>query len=156
MGLLRAAAGAGLDRQCRLVPGRWALRSVIAAASTAHSSWLRQARAFVSIVRAPDHARVGAPRYPFLFNLQPQSMFTINGVLWAMAAEVQFYLLLPALARLTYALSNRTGPLKASVTLVACLTTISFVTSLAGTSLDPGEDRLFLMGLVGPRTRRSP
>lgn len=88
------------------------------AASTAHSAWLRHAEAFVSVVRTPDHARVGAPRYTFLFNLQPQSMFAINGVLWAMAAEVQFYLLLPALAWLTYAPSSRTGPLKARVTLV--------------------------------------
>jgi hypothetical protein len=61
---------------------------------------------------------VGAPRFTFLFNLQPQSMFAINGVSWAMAAEVQSYLLLPALAWLTYALSSRTGPLKATVTLV--------------------------------------
>lgn|SRR5215472_39045 len=88
----------------------------------------------------------------FLFNLLPQSMFTINGVFWTMAVEVQFYLLLPALAWLTYALSSRTGPLKATVTLVACLTAISFASSLAGRSLDPGNDRVLLTGLLGPRS----
>ena len=88
----------------------------------------------------------------FLFNLRPQSIFSINGVFWTMAVEVQFYLLLPALAWVAWRQSTHMGALRATLTLVAGLTITSLVSSLAGKIVNPGGDHLIWTGLVGPRS----
>lgn len=46
----------------------------------------------------------------FLSNAFPQTTFTINGVFWTMAIEVQFYLMLPLFANALRWLSRRFGP----------------------------------------------
>lgn len=46
----------------------------------------------------------------FLSNTTWQATFSINGVYWTMAIEVQFYLLLPGIAWLIYQLGHRVRP----------------------------------------------
>ena len=46
----------------------------------------------------------------FLSNAFPQTTFSINGVFWTMAVEVQFYAVLPLIAGVLHWLSRRMGP----------------------------------------------
>lgn len=61
----------------------------------------------------------------FLPNLLPQTTFTINGVFWSMAIEVQFYILLPIFAWMTYRLSRLIGPWPSLLVGLGSLTAIS-------------------------------
>lgn len=88
----------------------------------------------------------------FLFNLRPASMFSIDGVFWTLAVEVQFYALLPGLAWVTYRLSRGLGPLWATLAVFAGLLTVSFSGSLVAKIVDPNGVRLIWTGIVGPRS----
>jgi peptidoglycan/LPS O-acetylase OafA/YrhL len=53
----------------------------------------------------------GVAHAAFLSNALPDSVYTINGVFWTMAIEVQFYVLLPLMAWATVQVARRTSPL---------------------------------------------
>jgi peptidoglycan/LPS O-acetylase OafA/YrhL len=57
----------------------------------------------------------------FLSNVWPASIFSINGVFWTMAIEVQFYLVLPAIAWFIYLLSRRMNPIAAATVMALAL-----------------------------------
>ena len=61
----------------------------------------------------------------FLSNLSWQTAFTINGVYWTMAIEVQFYVALPLIAHGMYALSRRVRPGVAGALMTLLLMAVS-------------------------------
>lgn len=61
----------------------------------------------------------------FLPNVLPQTTFTINGVFWTMAVEVQFYVLLPLFGLVMHRLSRRIGPWGGLLVGIGSLTAIS-------------------------------
>lgn len=61
----------------------------------------------------------------FLSNLSWQTAFTINGVYWTMAIEVQFYVLLPLIALGMYGLSRRVRPGVAAALMALLFATMS-------------------------------
>ena len=85
----------------------------------------------------------------FLFNFRPASIYSIDGVFWTMAVEVQFYALLPILACIAYWLSRGLGVPAATAALFIGLTAVSFASVAAAKALDPHGDRLLWTGLVG-------
>ncbi len=88
----------------------------------------------------------------FLFNVRPVSMFSIDGVFWTMAVEVQFYVALPVLAVIAYWISRRLGPLGATAALFMSLLAVSFASADVAKVVDPAGDRLIWTGLVGVRS----
>ncbi len=78
----------------------------------------------------------------FLQNLSQKTVYSINGVFWTMAVEVQFYAVLPLLAWALYLLARRMGPWIALAIFVPALALVSAsnvwlqsVPALAGNSL---------------------
>lgn len=65
----------------------------------------------------------------FLTNTNWTSVFSINGVYWTMAIEVQFYALLPLIAWSIAALGRRIGVLRAIAAVIFMLTVISVLSS---------------------------
>ena len=68
----------------------------------------------------------------YLSNVSWQTTFTINGVYWTMAIEVQFYVLLPLIAAAMYALSKVTRPIIAAAVVALCLVVISAISYSLG------------------------
>jgi peptidoglycan/LPS O-acetylase OafA/YrhL len=62
----------------------------------------------------------------FLSNTTWETTFSINGVYWTMAIEVQFYALLPAIGWLIYRLTRASRPLVAGTLVFLLLASISF------------------------------
>ena len=79
-------------------------------------------------------------------------MFSIDGVFWTMAVEVQFYVALPVLAVIAFWLSRRLGPLWATAALFMGLLAISFASAAVAKAVDPAGERLIWTGLVGVRS----
>jgi peptidoglycan/LPS O-acetylase OafA/YrhL len=73
----------------------------------------------------------GLVHVPFVFNFVPASIFTINGVFWTMAVEVQFYAVLPLIGWALYRLAQRSGVLAAAAMLFGGMLVISFASGLA-------------------------
>jgi peptidoglycan/LPS O-acetylase OafA/YrhL len=67
----------------------------------------------------------GVAHAAFLSNALPDSVYTINGVFWTMAIEVQFYVLLPIMAWATVRVARRTRPLLGLVALAIATMGIS-------------------------------
>jgi len=88
----------------------------------------------------------------FIFNLVPASVFSINGVFWTMAVEVQFYALLPLLGLGAYSLSRRWGMVGTATIMVAITMLVSAASGLLERRFDPNHDQLILTGLVGQRS----
>jgi peptidoglycan/LPS O-acetylase OafA/YrhL len=65
----------------------------------------------------------------FLQNIVPEATWSVNGVFWTMAIEVQFYILLPLLAVSMWAIACRFGVLVASSALVTTLASIAVVSA---------------------------
>jgi peptidoglycan/LPS O-acetylase OafA/YrhL len=63
----------------------------------------------------------------FLSNTTWETTFSINGVYWTMAIEVQFYALLPAIGWLIYRLARASRPLVAGTLVFLLLGSISFL-----------------------------
>lgn len=85
----------------------------------------------------------------FLFNLVPASLFSINGVFWTMAVEVQFYVLLPLIAMCAYLVARRGGPLVALGALFAGLATVSILSGFLGNRFDPLATHPIFTALFG-------
>lgn len=68
----------------------------------------------------------------FLSNVSWQTTFTINGVYWTMAIEVQFYVLLPLIAAAMRGLSVRTRPAIATAVIVGTLIAVSVLSAELG------------------------
>lgn len=66
----------------------------------------------------------------FLSNLFPFSVYSINGVFWTMAIEVQFYVLLPLIGWIAYALTRRVGPASSTILVGGGLLAISLGSGL--------------------------
>jgi peptidoglycan/LPS O-acetylase OafA/YrhL len=86
----------------------------------------------------------------FLFNFSGKTVSAFNTVFWTLAVEFQFYLLLPLLGWLVYAVARRIGPLVATIVLVGGLGAVS----LAGEALDQFNGGAHLLrfdttGLIG-------
>jgi len=88
----------------------------------------------------------------FIFNLVPASVFSINGVFWTMAVEVQFYALLPLLGLAAYWLSRRWGMVGTATIVVAVTMLVSAASGLLERRFDPNHDQLIVTGLVGQRS----
>lgn len=65
----------------------------------------------------------------FLSNINWYSVFSINGVYWTMAIEVQFYLVLPLIALAMYALARRIGLKQAIAVALAGLFILSVISA---------------------------
>jgi peptidoglycan/LPS O-acetylase OafA/YrhL len=85
----------------------------------------------------------------FAFNALPGSLFSINGVFWTMAIEVQFYALLPLLAVGSFVVARRRGALTAAAVLLIGLVIVSALSGFLGNRLDPTESHLILTALIG-------
>lgn len=85
----------------------------------------------------------------FAFNAFPASLFSINGVFWSMAVEVQFYALLPLLAAGTFLIARRYGALNAAAVLVIGLAVISSMSGWLGSRIDPTESQPGLTAVFG-------
>ena len=88
----------------------------------------------------------------FIFNLVPASVFSINGVFWTMAVEVQFYAILPLLGWGAYRVSQRWGMISAATIVVAVSMLVSLASGLLERGVDPNHDQLLVTGLVGQRS----
>jgi peptidoglycan/LPS O-acetylase OafA/YrhL len=73
----------------------------------------------------------GLVHIPFIFNAVPASIFSINGVFWTMAVEVQFYAVLPLIGWALYRLAQKIGTLSAAAAVFAAMLCISFASGLA-------------------------
>lgn len=80
----------------------------------------------------------------FLSNMFPKTTFSINGVFWTMAVEVQYYALLPVIGWGLVTLSGRCGPRRAMGAAIGIL----FVASLCSTYLVKSA-RLSRLPVVG-------
>lgn len=68
----------------------------------------------------------------FLSNTTWETTFSINGVYWTMAIEVQFYALLPAIGWALKTLSQKIGVLRATAVLFSILVVISLLSYTLG------------------------
>ena len=113
-------------RFLRIVPAYWASLVILSLAGPKTSG---------SLIDTLVHA-------VFLQNLSQKTVYSINGVFWTMAVEVQFYAVLPLLAWALYLLARRVGPWIALAIFVPALALVSAsnvwlqsVPALAGNSL---------------------
>lgn len=67
----------------------------------------------------------------FLSNALPQTLFSINGVFWTMAVEVQFYAILPLIAWVMVKASHRLRTSVAAAAVIGCLFVISLCSEYA-------------------------
>ncbi len=88
----------------------------------------------------------------YLSSFFPDYFYSINGVYWSMAVEVQFYVLLPAIGWLAYLLSRRLPPLVAGALTVMALLGVSLgvrsLTEAGALAANPGL-QMSLLGFPG-------
>jgi peptidoglycan/LPS O-acetylase OafA/YrhL len=84
----------------------------------------------------------------FLSNTSWQTAFSINGVYWTMAIEVQFYALLPAIAWAMRALALKIGALRSMLLMFCLLVLISLISHALGNIAALGTIPVFSTFLI--------
>jgi peptidoglycan/LPS O-acetylase OafA/YrhL len=84
---------------------------------------------FITILIHPAVPKDVLVHTVYLSNVTWPTTFSINGVYWTMAVEVQFYAVLPLIAWIMYKLSLRVGVVAAIVTTLSALVVLSILSS---------------------------